>query len=121
MKRLLDIVLATTALVLLAPLLLLAALAIALESGWPVLFQQTRLGLHGRALKMLKFRSMHHNAAATGPYFTASNDARITRVGRLIPHQHRRAAPAAERTARRHEPGRPPARCTRATRLVQRR
>ena len=84
MKRLLDIVLATTALVLLAPLLLLAALAIALESGWPVLFQQTRLGLHGRAFNMLKFRSMHRNAAATGPYFTAANDARITRVGRLI-------------------------------------
>ena len=84
MKRLLDIVLATTALVLLAPLLLLAALAIALESGWPVLFRQTRLGLHGHAFNMLKFRSMHHNAAATGPYFTAANDARITRVGRFI-------------------------------------
>ena len=84
MKRLLDIAVALVALLVLAPLLLLVAVAIALESGRPVLFQQTRLGLNGRAFNMLKFRSMHQDAAAAGPYFTAANDARITRVGRLI-------------------------------------
>ena len=84
MKRLLDIAVALVALLVLAPLLLLVAVAIALESGRPVLFQQTRLGLNGRAFNMLKFRSMRQDAAATGPYFTAANDTRITRVGRLI-------------------------------------
>ena len=84
MKRLIDTVMALTALLVLAPVWLLAALAIALESGRPVLFQQTRLGLHGRAFNMLKFRSMHQDAATTGPYFTAANDTRITRVGRFI-------------------------------------
>lgn len=84
MKRVLDIVIAFSALLVLAPLWLLAALAIALESGGPVLFRQTRLGLQGRTFNMLKFRSMRQNAAATGPYFTTANDTRITRVGRFI-------------------------------------
>ena len=84
MKRLLDLVIALAALLVLAPVWLLAALAIALESGGPVLFQQTRLGLKGREFNMLKFRSMRQNAAASGPYFTAANDTRITRVGRFI-------------------------------------
>lgn len=83
-KRMLDVVLSLLALVALSPLLLLTALAVALESGLPVLFHQTRLGLHGRAFGMLKFRSMARNAAATGPYFTSTNDPRITRVGRFI-------------------------------------
>ena len=82
MKRLLDTAVALAALLVLAPVLLLVAVAIALESGRPVLFQQTRLGLRGREFNMLKFRSMRRGAA--GPYFTAANDSRITRVGRFI-------------------------------------
>lgn len=84
MKRLLDVGLSLLALLLLSPLLLLAAAAVALESGFPVLFRQTRLGLHGREFGMLKFRSMVKNAASIGPYFTAAGDPRITRVGRFI-------------------------------------
>ena len=84
MKRLFDIGLASVMLLLLSPVLLLTALAVALESGLPVLFLQTRLGLQGREFGMLKFRSMVHNAASVGPYFTAANDPRITRVGRFI-------------------------------------
>lgn len=84
MKRALDLVLSLLALVVLSPLLLGAALAIALESGFPVLFRQTRLGLQGREFGMFKFRSMVKNAAAIGPYFTSDNDPRITAVGRFI-------------------------------------
>lgn len=84
MKRALDIVLSLLSLVVLSPLLLGTALVIALESGRPVLFRQTRLGLQGRAFGMFKFRSMVKNAAAIGPYFTSANDPRITRVGRFI-------------------------------------
>ncbi|MDO8778123.1 MAG: sugar transferase [Burkholderiaceae bacterium] len=84
MKRALDIVLSLLSLVVLSPLLLGTALVIALESGRPVLFRQTRLGLQGREFGMFKFRSMVKNAAAIGPYFTSANDPRITRVGRFI-------------------------------------
>lgn len=84
MKRLLDIVGATIALLLLSPLLLGTALAVALDSGWPVLFRQTRVGRHGQTFGMLKFRSMVKNAAAIGPYFTSAADPRITRVGHFI-------------------------------------
>lgn len=79
-----DIVLAMAALLALAPLLLGAALAIALETGLPVLFRQTRVGLNGREFGMYKFRSMVKNAAQVGPYFTTDNDLRITRVGRFV-------------------------------------
>ena len=84
MKRAMDIVLAMAALLALAPLLLGAALAIALETGLPVLFRQTRVGLNGREFGMYKFRSMVKNAAQVGPYFTTDNDPRITRVGRFV-------------------------------------
>lgn len=83
-KRLLDMVLSLTALLLLSPVLLLAALAIVLDNGFPVFFHQKRLGLKGREFSMLKFRSMRKNAAATGPYFTQANDPRITPVGKFI-------------------------------------
>lgn len=79
-----DIVLSLVALLVLSPLLLGAALAIALETGSPVLFRQTRVGLNGREFGMFKFRSMVKNAASIGPYFTQTDDPRITRVGRFL-------------------------------------
>ena len=84
MKRVMDIGLSLLALVGLAPLLLLTALVILTEGGFPVVFRQTRLGLGGREFDMFKFRSMVKNAASVGPYFTAANDPRITRIGRFI-------------------------------------
>ena len=84
MKRVLDVLLALMALLLLGPLLVMTGLCIAAESGLPVLFRQTRVGRGGREFGMYKFRSMVKNAAALGPYFTANNDPRITRVGRFI-------------------------------------
>lgn len=79
-----DIALSLLALAGLAPLLLLTALVIVAGDGFPVVFRQTRLGLGGREFDMFKFRSMVKNAASLGPYFTASNDSRITRIGRVI-------------------------------------
>jgi len=84
LKRGVDIVLSLVALLVLSPLLLGAVLAIALETGFPVVFRQTRLGLNGREFGMYKFRSMVKNAARMGPYFTTDKDPRITRVGRFI-------------------------------------
>ena len=84
MKRTLDLLLSLVGLLLLWPLMLLTAIAIAVESGRPVLFVHQRVGRGGRQFGMLKFRSMVKNAAAIGPYHTDSNDPRITRVGRFI-------------------------------------
>ena len=84
MKRGFDIVLSLLALLALSPVLAAAAVAVAVESGFPVLFRQQRVGLGGRTFAMLKFRSMVKDAAAVGPYFTSGNDPRITRVGRFL-------------------------------------
>jgi lipopolysaccharide/colanic/teichoic acid biosynthesis glycosyltransferase len=84
MKRAIDMLLVVPGLVLISPVLAIAATAIALESGFPVLFKQTRLGLGGREFGMYKFRTMVKDAAARGPYHTSSDDPRITRVGRFL-------------------------------------
>jgi lipopolysaccharide/colanic/teichoic acid biosynthesis glycosyltransferase len=84
MKRLLDVSVSLFALLLLSPLLALAAAAILLESGRPVLFRQARVGRYGCEFGMVKLRSMVKDAAALGPYHTATDDPRITRVGRLL-------------------------------------
>lgn len=84
MKRLIDILASTLAVLLLSPVLIATAAAIAAESGRPVLFRQTRIGLGGREFDMYKFRSMVPDAAAVGPYHTAVDDPRITGVGRFI-------------------------------------
>ena len=72
------------ALAVLAPTALLVGLAIRLDSPGPVLFRQTRVGLNGRTFGMFKFRSMVKNAPSIGPYFTQTDDPRITRIGRFI-------------------------------------
>ena len=84
MKRLTDCLLALVTGVLLSPVLVLAALAIVLEDGRPVLFRQARVGLQGRVFGMFKFRSMVRNAASLGGHATAEGDPRITRVGRFL-------------------------------------
>lgn len=84
MKRALDVLLALAGLLILAPLLLLAALAVWVDSGRPILFRHIRIGLGGREFGMYKFRSMVVNAASVGPWHTADNDPRITRVGRVL-------------------------------------
>ncbi|MBC7377635.1 MAG: sugar transferase [Burkholderiaceae bacterium] len=84
MKRLMDIVLSLAALLALSPLLVVVAVLILLQDGSPVFFLQMRAGRHGQTFGMYKFRSMVKNAASVGPYFTASADPRITRLGRFI-------------------------------------
>lgn len=83
-KRLFDVVLSSLALVLVAPLLLLAALAIKLEDGGPILFRQVRVGRHGIPFEILKLRSMRVDAEREGPRFAAIGDRRVTRVGRVL-------------------------------------
>ena len=87
-KRLFDLLGAAVSLVLLAPLLLVVALAIRLDTPGPVLFRQERVGRHGRPFRIHKFRTMAHDAAQRGPLLTVGADARITRVGAVL-RRHR--------------------------------
>ncbi len=68
----------------LAPLMVLLALAVALESRGGALFRQRRVGLGGREFMILKFRSMVADADKKGPIRTGVGDARITKVGRIL-------------------------------------
>jgi putative colanic acid biosynthesis UDP-glucose lipid carrier transferase len=83
-KRILDVAVAFTGLVLLAPLMLLVALAIRLDSRGPVIFRQERYGKGGVPFMILKFRSMSV-MESSGAFAQASRqDSRITRVGRFL-------------------------------------
>jgi len=84
-KRVMDIVGAAIALFLLAPLMILTAIAIKLETRGPVFFRQTRTGLNQKPFQIWKFRSMYFaDADYGGERQTSVNDARVTRVGRII-------------------------------------
>jgi lipopolysaccharide/colanic/teichoic acid biosynthesis glycosyltransferase len=84
-KRLFDVVLSAIGLIASAPLWALIAAAIKLEDGGPVFYPQERVGLEGRVFTALKFRSMVTDAESrSGPLQAGRNDARITRIGRLL-------------------------------------
>lgn len=84
-KRAMDVALAATGLVVLAPLLGLIAVLIRLTSPGPILYRQERMGLDGRSFQMYKFRSMWVDAEAeSGPVWARENDARRTPVGRIL-------------------------------------
>jgi Undecaprenyl-phosphate glucose phosphotransferase len=83
LKRGLDIVVATAILLCGAPILLLIALAIRLDSPGPIFFLQERVGMDNQPFWMLKFRTMRVDAEKFGTWTTA-NDPRVTRVGRIL-------------------------------------
>jgi lipopolysaccharide/colanic/teichoic acid biosynthesis glycosyltransferase len=84
-NRAFDVLLAGTGLTLTSPLLGLAALAIKLEDGGPVLYRQTRVGLRGEDFELLKLRTMVVGAEKIGKGFAVDRgDPRITRLGRLL-------------------------------------
>lgn len=84
-KRAFDIVCSIVLLSLAAPVILLAAAAIALESGGPVLYRQERVGRGGRPFMCLKFRSMRTDAEKDGvARWASTSDPRATRVGRFL-------------------------------------
>jgi sugar transferase (PEP-CTERM system associated) len=84
-KRAFDVIAALALLLLALPLMLITAILIAADSGFPVLYRQERVGLGGRVFKVTKFRSMRNDAEGDGkPRWASGNDDRITRIGRLI-------------------------------------
>lgn len=95
LKRVLDISVASVAIVLTSPIMLVTAILIKLESPGPVIFKQVRVGKDGEHFYCYKFRSMYVDAEqrlrelqakneADGPVFKMKRDPRVTRVGRVI-------------------------------------
>ena len=82
MSRAFDIAVASVLLVLAAPLWLVVSLAIVVDEPGPVLYRARRVGHGGREFDMYKFRKMRRNAA--GPRLTRAEDARFSRVGRML-------------------------------------
>jgi len=84
-KRIMDLTISLLALTILLPLMALAALAVKIEDGGPVIYTQTRIGKNGKPFKIYKFRSMVPDAEKrTGPVLAACTDPRVTRVGRFL-------------------------------------
>lgn len=84
-KRLFDVFFALCALAALWPVLLLAALAVRLDSSGPVLFSQRRHGYNNRVIEILKFRSMYHEMSdPAARHVVTRGDPRVTRVGRFL-------------------------------------
>lgn len=83
-KRAFDLCCILAACPLVLPVLLLLAVAIRLDSPGPVLFRQRRLGWRGRAFTLYKFRTMYREAPPYAPHPRCSDDARVTRVGRVL-------------------------------------
>lgn len=84
-KRLTDILFTCLALLIFAPVMLIAAIAIALDSGLPVLYAQERVGLGGRPFRILKFRSMRQDAEReVGAVWATTDDPRKTRIGAFL-------------------------------------
>ena len=85
LKRPLDIAASFVGLLALSPLLAFIGLLVVLESGWPPLFSQIRVGQGGQRIRLYKFRTMVVGAEKTGAgLFFEKNDARFTRLGKLL-------------------------------------
>ncbi len=94
-KRIFDIVLSLTAIIVLAPVFALVALAVLIEDGFPVIYSQKRVGLNGREFRFYKFRSMVNgaekmkmdlearNESGDGVTFKMKDDPRVLRSGRI--------------------------------------
>ena len=81
LRRIFDVAASGFGMLILAPLFVIVAVAILLDSGGPVFFRQVRVGRGGRPFSILKFRTMRVGAEAVGGQLTVGADPRITRVG----------------------------------------
>jgi lipopolysaccharide/colanic/teichoic acid biosynthesis glycosyltransferase len=83
-RRIFDLTVASVALAAASPVLLLAAIAIALDDGGPILFRQQRVGRYGKLFVMYKLRTMRTSACGDALKPANGADARVTRVGRFL-------------------------------------
>lgn len=84
MKRACDVFFSALTLILLSPIYVLLYLLVWCSSQGPAIYRQERIGLHGRAFQILKFRTMTLHAETATPMLSADNDPRITPVGKFL-------------------------------------
>lgn len=84
LKRFFDLVFATFVLVVSAPVVLVAVIAVKLDSRGPAFYPCQRIGKDGRVFRMFKLRTMIVGADCLGPAITSAGDGRVTRVGRFL-------------------------------------
>lgn len=84
LKRIVDLLVSSVVLLMTAPILLAAMIAIKLEDGGPVFYGQDRVTRNGRVFKLRKLRTMRVNAEAAGAVWAAQKDTRITRIGSFL-------------------------------------
>ena len=83
-KRCGDVLFSLVMFILLLPLMLIIALLIVLEDGFPIIYTQTRVGNFGKEFRIFKFRSMIRNSEKDGVKWSSRNDNRITKIGKII-------------------------------------
>lgn len=84
LKRVFDLVVGIILLILLLPIFTLISIAIKVDSKGPVMFRQVRVTQYGKQFKIFKFRTMVNNADKIGSQVTTKNDARVTKIGKLL-------------------------------------
>ena len=84
MKRACDVVMALMGMAVLSPVYLIVAILVKCSSKGPVIYQQERIGLHGKSFMILKFRTMTDHAEQGVPCLSSDNDPRITRLGHVL-------------------------------------
>jgi exopolysaccharide biosynthesis polyprenyl glycosylphosphotransferase len=88
LKRFIDIIISSSVLIIGSPLWLIIAIFVKMESKGSVFYSQERIGKKGRTFTIFKFRTMITNAHNFGPLWTAVNDPRVTKFGRLLRRSH---------------------------------
>jgi exopolysaccharide biosynthesis polyprenyl glycosylphosphotransferase len=83
-KRLIDVLVSVTALILFSPLILYSAIRVRLSSPGPVIYRQERIGYKGKRFVIYKFRSMYLDAEINGPALSSLQDPRITHWGKTM-------------------------------------
>jgi lipopolysaccharide/colanic/teichoic acid biosynthesis glycosyltransferase len=83
-KRVFDLVAGIVLLIILLPIFILISIAIKVDSKGPVMFRQVRVTQYGKQFKIFKFRTMVNNADKIGSQVTTKNDARVTKIGKLL-------------------------------------
>jgi exopolysaccharide biosynthesis polyprenyl glycosylphosphotransferase len=84
-KRLSDMVFASLALVVLSPVFLLCAIAVRIDGGPGIFFQQERIGRHGKAIRVVKFRTLRpHDEEEAKTRWSIADDQRLSRIGRFL-------------------------------------
>jgi lipopolysaccharide/colanic/teichoic acid biosynthesis glycosyltransferase len=84
MKRMLDLIIAVSALIILSPILGIALILIGLESGFPLFYIQARTGYLGKPYSMIKLRTMKDGAEGDGAQWAKKKDSRVTKIGKFL-------------------------------------